>query len=280
MEKSVSKVLTIGEFASLCGTTVQTLHVYDRKGVLHPSIVGEQGYRYYDPLQVYVFHTIAYLKRCGRSLREIKEYLHDNALDSEQGKQYGRDIEALEQRIAELKSSVRQIKATEYFFNKFFSGNYEDEPVIYEIPQPLICPTTRLSPKAATDSAEFSMALARHIEKHRCDPMYPIYPMALVITAEGTTVNRLMVSDILCMPYPKENMTTDGEIYTIPPGRYILTRYNGPSKVPIGSMMKTHRFIRQNHLRVCGDNVAIIAVSGVSEQNETLYACAILIPIE
>ena len=280
MDNSISKKLTIGEFASVCGTTVQKLRVYDRKGVLRPAHVGDQGYRYYDPLQIYVFHTIAYLKRCGRSLREIKDYLHCNAIDSRQEKQYKRDIEELERRIDELRSSVRQIKATEYFFKKFFSGNYGVEPVIFNLSRPLKCPATHISPNAATDSAEFSIALARHIEKHRCDPVYPIYPMALVVAEKGTTCKRLMVSNVLCMPYPEESGDTCAELYTMPAGRYVLTRYNGPSRVPVKSMIKLHRFIRKNSLHVCGDSIAIIAVSGVSEENETLYACAIMIPVE
>ncbi len=70
-EKIISR-LSISQFAKFCGTTRQTLQYYDKIGLLHPALTGEQGYRYYNQPQSYDFRFITTLKNMGCSLEEIK----------------------------------------------------------------------------------------------------------------------------------------------------------------------------------------------------------------
>lgn len=69
------KLYTINEFAKLCETPKSTLLVYDRKGLLKPTKIGENGYRYYLPEQFYEYYVIKALQMAGTSLSEIKELL-------------------------------------------------------------------------------------------------------------------------------------------------------------------------------------------------------------
>lgn len=66
---------TTGEFAALCGVTRHTLFHYDEIGIFSPAIRGENGYRYYAPVQIEVFQVISMLKELGMPLSEIKAYL-------------------------------------------------------------------------------------------------------------------------------------------------------------------------------------------------------------
>ena len=66
---------TTGEFAALCGVTRHTLFHYDAIGIFSPAIRGENGYRYYAPVQIEVFQVIALLKELGMPLSQIKAYL-------------------------------------------------------------------------------------------------------------------------------------------------------------------------------------------------------------
>lgn len=69
------KYFTSGEFATVCGTTKETLFHYDEIGILKPTYVAKNGYRYYSPKQFYDFDLIATLKEAGSSLAQIKEYI-------------------------------------------------------------------------------------------------------------------------------------------------------------------------------------------------------------
>ena len=58
--------LSIGEMARMNGTTVPTLRLYDRLGLLKPRHVDEEsGYRYYDIKQNARFDMIQYMKELG-----------------------------------------------------------------------------------------------------------------------------------------------------------------------------------------------------------------------
>lgn len=66
---------TINEFAKFCETTKSTLLVYDRKGLLKPIKIGENGYRYYAINQFYEFYVIKALQIAGSSLSEISDLI-------------------------------------------------------------------------------------------------------------------------------------------------------------------------------------------------------------
>lgn len=69
-------MLSIGTMAALCGTSVQTLRLYDKKGLLPAARIDpDSGYRYYTNGQIFLFQTIRLLQRTGMSLAEIRETL-------------------------------------------------------------------------------------------------------------------------------------------------------------------------------------------------------------
>ncbi|MGN0975618.1 MAG: helix-turn-helix domain-containing protein [Gemmiger sp.] len=69
-------LLSIGKMAEMNHTTVATLRLYDRLGLLHPRYTDkETGYRYYDIQQNARLDMIAYMKELGMSLGEIGEVL-------------------------------------------------------------------------------------------------------------------------------------------------------------------------------------------------------------
>ena len=69
-------MLKIGEFAKMCGVSVQTLRYYDQIGVLCPDHVDDAtGYRYYSQDKTKTFALIEQLKQLDFSLDEIKQFL-------------------------------------------------------------------------------------------------------------------------------------------------------------------------------------------------------------
>ncbi|MGT2784023.1 MerR family transcriptional regulator [Streptococcus merionis] len=71
-------MLKISEFARLAKTTRRTLIFYDEKGLFSPAKIAENGYRFYEPDQLYQFEMISGLRQLGLSLEEIKSILDSN----------------------------------------------------------------------------------------------------------------------------------------------------------------------------------------------------------
>lgn len=68
--------LSIGAMAKINHTTVPTLRLYDKLGILKPNYTDPQSrYRYYDIKQNARFDMIQYMKELGMELKEVKEIL-------------------------------------------------------------------------------------------------------------------------------------------------------------------------------------------------------------
>ena len=69
-------MMTIKDFAGLCGCSAQTLRYYDKVGLLKPAEVDRwSGYRYYDRAQAIDFVKIKNLQSADFTIAEIKELL-------------------------------------------------------------------------------------------------------------------------------------------------------------------------------------------------------------
>ena len=67
------KLLTIGEFARAARLSPKALRLYDELGLLRPFRVDEwSGYRYYAPSQLERARLVAWLRRIGMPLAQIR----------------------------------------------------------------------------------------------------------------------------------------------------------------------------------------------------------------
>ena len=67
--------LSIGEAAERLGVSVRTLRWYDEIGLVKPTQVGENGYRYYDREALALLQQAVFYKELGFSLKEITPLL-------------------------------------------------------------------------------------------------------------------------------------------------------------------------------------------------------------
>ena len=75
--------LTIGQMAQLNHISEQTLRLYDKEGLLKAQEVDlKSGYRYYHILQSARLDLIQNLKMYGLTLKQIKDILSSNHLES------------------------------------------------------------------------------------------------------------------------------------------------------------------------------------------------------
>lgn len=71
----------IGEFSTLAKTTIKTLRYYEKEKLLIPAFVDNNGYRYYETIQLKELAKIISLRQIGLSIHEIKEVLEGKSLE-------------------------------------------------------------------------------------------------------------------------------------------------------------------------------------------------------
>ena len=127
---------SIQQIAKLAGTTSRTLRHYDETGLVQPSRVGDNGYRYYDADALVRLQRVLLLRGLGLSIPAIAEVLEGHSDDvhslglhltwlrAEQGR--------LDRQIASVESTINTLKGgekpmAENMFDGFDHTQYKDE---------------------------------------------------------------------------------------------------------------------------------------------------------
>ena len=103
MFENQSKLFTIGQFAKIHGVTKKTLMWYDEVDLMKPSLIGENGYRYYSYQQSSALETILMLRELDVSIEEIKRFMQNRSAAGMEQLLHEK-IDELEERINYLKS--------------------------------------------------------------------------------------------------------------------------------------------------------------------------------
>jgi DNA-binding transcriptional MerR regulator len=129
---------TVKRLSDLAGVTVRTLHHYDEIGLLKPSSVGANGYRYYEEEALYRLQQILLYREMAMPLSEIKEIIgsgdfevlgalvaHKEALQTE--------IQRLKRLAQTIDKTVLHLKGKKKMSPKnLFDGFTEEEEKRYE----------------------------------------------------------------------------------------------------------------------------------------------------
>jgi MerR family Zn(II)-responsive transcriptional regulator of zntA len=67
--------MLIGEVAAKAGVSVQTVRLYERRGLMRRAARSASNYRYYEPADLEILRTIAQCRRFGFTLAEIRQLL-------------------------------------------------------------------------------------------------------------------------------------------------------------------------------------------------------------
>lgn len=101
---------TVKQLATLAGVTVRTLHYYDEFGLLKPSSVGENGYRYYAEADLFRLQQILFFRELGLGLEQIKQIMAAPYFDLVAALQTHR--QALEQKIDRMQQLIATVDRT------------------------------------------------------------------------------------------------------------------------------------------------------------------------
>jgi DNA-binding transcriptional MerR regulator len=72
---------SVKQLARLAGVSVRTLHVYDKMGLLKPSVRTDARYRYYGEAELLRLQQILFYKELDLSLKAIGEIINEPGFD-------------------------------------------------------------------------------------------------------------------------------------------------------------------------------------------------------
>lgn len=211
---------TTGEFARLCGVSRHTLFHYDAIGIFSPALRGENGYRYYAPVQIEVFHVIAALKELGMPLAEIRSYL-DRRSPAELVALLEREQAALTQKLAQL-GRIRRLMGRKAELTRramaLTSGRVEveEQPHRWYVVTPAA---------GITDQERFAHVMARHLEY--CDVHGVDSPYALGALMPTAAARRGDWDGYTSCYTQVERRPAGVELFTAPAGRYLTYCHAG-----------------------------------------------------
>ncbi|MET0235166.1 MAG: MerR family transcriptional regulator [Kibdelosporangium sp.] len=99
---------SISQVARFAGVTARTLRHYDEIGLLAPSEVGANGYRWYGRAELLRLQRILVLRRLGLKLEKIAEVLAEQADEAVALQGHLAELEAERARLEQIIATVRQ----------------------------------------------------------------------------------------------------------------------------------------------------------------------------
>lgn len=101
---------TVKKLSNLAGVSVRTLHYYDQIGLLKPSSVGANGYRYYTDEALFRLQQILLYREMGMELMQIKAIVEDPSFDLVTALQSHR--QSLQEKIDRLRTIIETVDVT------------------------------------------------------------------------------------------------------------------------------------------------------------------------
>lgn len=106
------QLLAVKDIVHITGITTRTLHYYDEIDLLKPTLVADNGYRYYDQESLVRLQTILFLKEMDVSLKDIAAILKLPLEEQRQVlKQHNHTLRLKKQRLERISAALEEFVA-------------------------------------------------------------------------------------------------------------------------------------------------------------------------
>lgn len=129
---------TVNKLAKLSGVSVRTLHYYDEIGLLKPSYIGNNNYRYYEEAELLMLQQILFFRELGFQLADIQRIIQSRDFDTIAALESHRKIldESLSQTqklIETIDKTIAHLRGTEPMkLDDIFEGFSAQKQKFYE----------------------------------------------------------------------------------------------------------------------------------------------------
>ncbi len=123
----------------MAGVTPRTLHHYDDIGLLKPSRVGDNGYRYYGEEALLRLQQILFYRELDMPLEDIRKIMGRRDFDVEKAleshkESLSKQIERMNRLLTTVDNTINHLKGKKAMSeNKFFEGFSEEEQEKYAL---------------------------------------------------------------------------------------------------------------------------------------------------
>lgn len=277
---NTERLLTTGQFASLCGTTKETLFHYDRTGILKPACVGDNGYRYYTAAQFYDFDLIQTMKYTGSSLEDIRKCFRnfDTAYFLGMFREKQRRIKEEQRKLEELSGFMQElVQITEEALDARYGvpriERDEDEYLL----------VTDFGYREWDSTAAPARLLGEHIRKCEAHGIRNHAFVGSIILHETLKKGELKES-FLFTKIP-ENIWTDEwrrreDVRRKPAGTFASVMHKGAYNSFGKSIEKLLKFTERERLEIAGDCYVYDMISYIAGAGEEDYVVKIKVPVK
>src|SRR5689334_21402988 len=132
-------MFTVKQLSKMAGVTPRTLHHYDDIGLLKPSRVGDNGYRYYGEESLLRLQQILFYRELDMPLDEIRKIMGRRDFDVQKALESHKEslrkqMERLNRLLATVDNTINHLKGRKIMSdNKFFEGFSEAEQEKYAV---------------------------------------------------------------------------------------------------------------------------------------------------
>lgn len=256
-------LFSIGKFAKMCNTTVDTLNHYEHLGLLSPAYINETHRRFYDIRQYNTFCHIQHLTEIGTPLAEIKEMLQcGNPV--ELSALLGKKERSLRKQLYYLQSSMMYFDDV-YTLNQLVNNEDSNKPFIYIQPTQTNLFATLIEPQP-NNYVEFAEALKHH--KNNCDRnnVYP-FPTGLIIPRKSpfAQIDRLF----FCFS-PLNASLPDNKTPVQPAGEYAAILHKGSFESLHTSIQLLLDYISASQYIIAGDTYISFYNNSIPKLQDTI----------
>ena len=277
---NTEQLLTTGQFASLCGTTKETLFHYDRIGILKPDRVGNNGYRYYTAVQFYDFDLIQTMKYTGSSLEDIRKCIRnfDTGYFLEMFREKQRRIKEEQKKLEELSGFMQElVQITEGALD----ARYGVPRTERDGEEHLL--VTDFGYRERDSSNAPARLLGEHIRKcEACGIRNHAFVGSIIL--RETLEKKEMKESFLFTKIP-ENIWADEwckreDVRRKPAGTFASVMHKGPYNSFGKSIEKLMKFIERESLKIAGDCYVYDMISYIAGAGEEDYVVKIKVPVK
>lgn len=247
MKNDSSSFFSTGEFATLCGTTKDTLFHYDELGLLKPVHIKDNGYRYYSLEQIYLFDLIRVLKNSGCALIEIKDYLTNQ--DEHYFHQFINDKKnALLIEKANLERSLNFLDSALEVTDSALNAQI-GIPQLKEFDSDGYLIVSPCSPDGRLSKRQTGEMLHAHFSYCENELNINKFPLGYIVLKETLFSGELYSAYVFSqIPEPVESV----RLFTRPKGKYVSIHHRGSYETIGYAYQHLFDYIEEHHLHICG----------------------------
>ena len=268
-------VLSVGQFAKLCGTTRDTLRFYYEQNIINPRVDPNNGYHYYSPSQISSFFFIHTMRQAGCSIKEISDLIHNSTREK---------IEKLTNaKILDMQRELYLInkKISALHLGMWILGKYEAHkngaPFLDDIPDISVSKTDIRNKDNAFHTADIAHDISEHLSKATPEGSLSTFPTGVTISYEDLKKKHYVYNSIISWSFlPADNIDT----FWLP-GRLAVCCYqDDPQKDIKKTYTKVLNFIKNHNLKAISDLYVISLINLYEKEKQHTYFKYLLICVE